>query len=357
MRDIVPGSEIKTKSQQVCRAGDFLVAEIDAKVGGFGIVPLDLEGAIVSSHYFLFEVDASRLSADYLGYCLKTTSFRDQVTAQGSTNYAAIRPADVLTYRIPLPPLEEQTRIVARLDRLAEKITAAQDSASWIEKALSTLEKGILRELIGDHLKASKPLSRILSEPTLNGLSACPSGFPPGEPILRISAGTARPDFVVDEDQTRFVVIDDADKARYRLQNGDLLACRFNGNKHFVGRFSLYTAYSGAAQVYPDKLIRIRVDRNQAIPEYVCIAMNSPAVRESIESLCATTAGNIGISATALREVELPVPSISTQTEIVGAYRGIQARLAKLRSLGGKRQAELSALSRSLLNRTLSNDV
>ena|ERR1035441_3335363 len=36
-RDEVPGALIKTKTQQVCRTGEFLVAEIDAKVGGFGI--------------------------------------------------------------------------------------------------------------------------------------------------------------------------------------------------------------------------------------------------------------------------------------------------------------------------------
>ena len=37
--DEVEGAAIKTKKQQVCRAGEFLVAEIDAKVGGFGKVP------------------------------------------------------------------------------------------------------------------------------------------------------------------------------------------------------------------------------------------------------------------------------------------------------------------------------
>lgn len=37
LRDIVEGSLVKTKQQQVSRAGEFLVAEIDAKVGGFGM--------------------------------------------------------------------------------------------------------------------------------------------------------------------------------------------------------------------------------------------------------------------------------------------------------------------------------
>ena len=32
LRDAVSGADIKTKKQQVCRAGEFLVAEIDAKM-------------------------------------------------------------------------------------------------------------------------------------------------------------------------------------------------------------------------------------------------------------------------------------------------------------------------------------
>src|SRR6266487_5895966 len=58
-RDVVLGSSIKTKKQQVIKAYDLLIAEIDAKVGGFGIVPPELDGAIVSSHYFLFDIDES----------------------------------------------------------------------------------------------------------------------------------------------------------------------------------------------------------------------------------------------------------------------------------------------------------
>jgi type I restriction enzyme S subunit len=104
LRDQVTGTEIKTKKQQGCKAGDFLVAEIDAKVGGYGIVPQHLEGAIVSSHYFLFEVNQARLERPFLGYFIRTPAFFEQVAAQGSTNYAAIRPAHVLQYQIPLPP-------------------------------------------------------------------------------------------------------------------------------------------------------------------------------------------------------------------------------------------------------------
>src|ERR1051325_8026933 len=66
LRDIVKGLAINTKKQQVCNSGDFLVAEIDAKVGGYGFVPPELNGSIVSSHYFLFEIDKKKMLPDYL---------------------------------------------------------------------------------------------------------------------------------------------------------------------------------------------------------------------------------------------------------------------------------------------------
>lgn len=137
LRDIVPGSEIKTKKQQPCRAGDFLVAEIDAKAGGYGLVPDDLEGAVVSSHYFLFEIDKSAIDPAYLAWFAKTDAFFQQVRAVGSTNYAAVRPASILRYMIPLAPLTEQRRIVARLDAAAEAMAARIDAASELEAELA----------------------------------------------------------------------------------------------------------------------------------------------------------------------------------------------------------------------------
>ncbi len=116
LRDRVEGSTIKTKKQQVCRAGEFLVAEIDAKMGGYGVVPSELEGAIVSSHYFLYHADETRLLPSFLDWYSKTPLFFEQVKARGSTNYAAIRPDAILGYSIPLPSLDEQYAIVRRLD-------------------------------------------------------------------------------------------------------------------------------------------------------------------------------------------------------------------------------------------------
>ena len=141
LRDIVSGAEIKTKKQQVCRTGEFLVAEIDAKVGGFGIVSEELDGAIVSSHYFLFFIiNETLLSRRFLDIYIRTSFFRNQVDAQGSTNYAAIRPQDVLEYKIPLPTLSEQLWII----ELQSKVDELKKLQSETKKELNALIPSIL---------------------------------------------------------------------------------------------------------------------------------------------------------------------------------------------------------------------
>lgn len=163
---------------------------------------------------------------------------------------------------------------------------------------------------------AEIPLGKLLSEDSLNGYSKAPSNSPPGVPILRISAGTSRSNFVVDESDHKWIQ-DDHDVEKFVLQPNDLLACRFNGNLHYVGRFSLYLGTSGQKQINPDKLIRFRVDQTRCDPRYVCFAMNARQTRDKIEAFCATTAGNIGISASNLKTVTIRVPPLAEQKRIV----------------------------------------
>jgi type I restriction enzyme, S subunit len=126
VRDTVFGHVIKTKRQKLCKANDLLVAEIDAKVGGFGIVPSSADGAIVSSHYFLFEIDSSKVCVDWLDKVVRDGRLQRQVDAVGSTNYAAIRPRDVGAFQMPLPPLAEQQAIASVLISLEGAIASSQ---------------------------------------------------------------------------------------------------------------------------------------------------------------------------------------------------------------------------------------
>ena len=118
LRDEVKGKDIKTKEQKLTKTNQLIIAEIDAKLGGYGIIPKDLKDSIVSSHYFLFDIDESKILPKYLDYVMRFGNYEEQIKpfVKGTTNYAAIRPKHVLQLTIPLPTIKIQNSIVERID-------------------------------------------------------------------------------------------------------------------------------------------------------------------------------------------------------------------------------------------------
>jgi type I restriction enzyme S subunit len=83
------------------------------------------------------------LNVSFLGWYVKTPRFFEQVAAQGSTNYAAIRPHHVLGYTIPLPSIAEQSRIVSQLNASAELVDSRTRVSIDVETELAkTLKAG-----------------------------------------------------------------------------------------------------------------------------------------------------------------------------------------------------------------------
>lgn len=178
-----------------------------------------------------------------------------------------------ISQSIPLPPLPEQNKIVEWVDALATRVEEAKRLYDAREAIVAHLFDHVAAEIFDDHGWDSIPLGDLLVEESRNGLGARPSHEPLGAAILRISAGTSRSDAVVDESDHKYLQITDQELETYRLRKGDLLACRFNGNLHYVGRFSVYKELQPADRVYPDKLIRFRVDRSKVDPEFVALAI------------------------------------------------------------------------------------
>jgi type I restriction enzyme, S subunit len=147
-RDKVKGSEIKTKKQKVLKAGDFLVAEIDAKMGGFGIVSPELEGSIVSSHYFTFEIDQAVLIPEFLNAFIKVGFITKSIetSVRGSLNYVAIRPNHILRMMFPFAPPTDQRSLVTRVLSAEKAIAAAQVQLDSLQALPGAIIRHALKE-------------------------------------------------------------------------------------------------------------------------------------------------------------------------------------------------------------------
>lgn len=122
------GAALRMKRHQLAKTGQVILSEIWGKKGAIGFVPPEGEGALCTSHFFLFDVRADKLDSKWLQAIFTANYLQEQLDAEakGTTGYAAVRPKILLDCEIPLPPLAEQRRMVARIEELAAQIHAAR---------------------------------------------------------------------------------------------------------------------------------------------------------------------------------------------------------------------------------------
>ena len=338
LRDNVPGALIKTKTQQVCHAGEFLVAEIDAKVGGFGIVPESLEGSIVSSHYFLFVIDESKLERRFLDFFIRTPTFREQVAAQGSTNYAAIRPAHVLGYEIPLPPLAEQQRVVARIEALAAQIHEARTlrhQAAEEAEALYSQHLGVAMTPHGEGWKRETVADVIKSmdagwSPQCDDIPAQNDGWG----VLKTTA-VQWCDFQPQHNKALPPTL--APIPTLGVKEGDVLVTRAGPRK----RVAVVAAVrrDEPRLTISDKLIRLRTDRSKIEPRFLELSLASPFSQEHlVQRKTGLADAQVNISQAILKATPIAYPPLTEQRRIVAALDALQAEVDALKELPAANQ-------------------
>ncbi len=119
LRDVIKGKDVQTKTWFVAREGNLIVSKIDARNGAFAIVPKELDGAIVSNDFPLFDVKEDRIDLEYLRYFVRISGFTGELAgkSRGTTNRMRVSIRTMLDLTIPLPPLEKQREIVERLNK------------------------------------------------------------------------------------------------------------------------------------------------------------------------------------------------------------------------------------------------
>ena len=122
-RGKVSGSDV-VSVRRVVRANHLILSKIDARNGAIGLIPPELDGAIVSNDFPTFEFrDPNQCDPAFMGWLVRSAPFVElcKAASKGTTNRVRIKEDRFLDQQIPLPPLPEQQALVTRLDALAEK--------------------------------------------------------------------------------------------------------------------------------------------------------------------------------------------------------------------------------------------
>jgi restriction endonuclease S subunit len=182
LRDEVKGSEIRTKRQFMAKQGQLIISRIDARNGSFGIVPKELDGAIVTNDFWLFDVHNANIH--YLLLLLSSDNFQNywQSKSNGTTNRQRVDETDFLNSEISLPSFEEQYRIVYKYNQVVDKADKLKQEAMQLENSIDKVlfnEAGIEDITQNEKLKSRKLLfTTMYSEITQWGVDKISSKLP-----------------------------------------------------------------------------------------------------------------------------------------------------------------------------------
>jgi len=154
----------------------------------------------------------------------------------------------------------------------------------------------------------------------------------------------------VDLQDLKYLTLDEKEFQKYRLELGDILFNRTN-SRELVGKTGLWQGQIEA--VSASYLIRVRVDRQRVLPEYIWAYMNTPYIKQVLFEKARRAIGMANINAQELRALPALIPDFSAQqlfAKKLASLNGIVKRFSNVRE-------QIDHLFQTLLHRAFSGDL
>jgi type I restriction enzyme S subunit len=315
-----------------------LLLSIFATVGRTAVlaIPAATNQAIVG-----LRIKAENLDQRYLRHYLdsqaETLKSKSRGVAQDNINTSILK-----NLRIPLPPLEEQRRIAAILDKCNEIQVADRKR----RETLGRFQASYFRYLFGEPSKATENWSLKTIASCCKSIQTGPFGsllhqsdyIQGGIPILNpkhIVNG------VVSCGENETITGDKAEElSGYRLEEGDVLLAR----RGEMGRCAAITRRENGYLCGTGSMF-LRPLRDALAPEYLAALLSSKYMRSKLERVAIGTT-LLNLNSTIVGDVLIPVPPIELQFR----YARFLARLDAIGDITSRSAFACSAVLASIQN-------
>ena len=249
------------------------------------------------------------------------------VGATQTTNIANINTKQLGEYKVSLPPVQEQSRIVARIESLFAKLDEAKEKIQEVLDGAELRKAAILHQAFTGKLteKWRKKRKQSFYEwktmqledcfDIIGGIQKKPSRVPDKNPIPYITVANVYRDRI-DVSELRYFEIFDGELEKYQLKHGDILIVEGNGSGSEIGRCAIWREELPIC-VYQNHIIRARRKTDNIIPEYVLYYLNSPMGISIMQDKARTTAGLYNLSTGKIKSISIPKPPADEQQEII----------------------------------------
>jgi type I restriction enzyme S subunit len=249
-------------------------------------------------------------------------------------------------WSIPFPPLDEQRRIAAILDK-ADTLRIARRAAVT---QLKQLNLSLFRSMFSSTMARTRTvlLGDLITDAQL-GLVRGSKDIGPDRchPYVRMDAITPTGDFAPrDADRTE---ASDADLCKYSAHEGDLLFNTRN-TRELVGKSAIFR---GTPRLFNNNILRLRFQEDAALASYIHGFLWSPIGLQELERRKSGTTSVFAIYGKHLATTPIPLPPLDTQVAYAEALNAISSRA----SLAFAQEHELDQLFASLQSRAFRGEL
>jgi len=356
----VSGLDLGNKRVLRIEPGDLVFNNVFAWEGAVAVAGPG-EARTIGSHRFItFRPRAELCDVRYLQLYFRGGDGLDVVGRASPGSAGRNRTLGIerlLRQSIPLPPLAEQRRIVAKIEHLAAKIDEAHGLRTSLDPELQALIKSARREAIGDSpTDGWERLGDVVPD-IENGWSPACQKHPAADGnwgVIKVGAVSFG---VFDPNENKELPSSLKPKPEYELRTGDFLMSRAN-TRELVGACTIVHETPSRLMLC-DKVFRFKfAARGRIEPAFLDHVLKSPALRAQIEAGATGTSPTMkNIGKGKILDLKLPVPAQEQQRRIVAYLDGLQAKVERLKALQQQTAAELDALLPSILDKAFKGEL
>ena len=347
-RDLIWVPSSMVSPNQLMRPGDIAMCASSgsAKVVGKSALLRRTWGGAVGAFCVIIRPKSTYCDHDFLAFFFRSAKFREWTQNAAGASIKNIRKSDLEDFLVPLPPLNEQRRIVGILNR-ATKIERLRAQAA---DRLREFILALFVKMFGDEDRIASsfrclPLKRVaaIGSGATKGRKIDPSDAVE-VPYLRVANVQ---DGYLNLEEIKTIIIRRGEEEKYALANGDLVMTE-GGDPDKLGRAAIWRGQLEYC-AHQNHVFRVRPDNQFVLTDYLRDVVGSAYGKAYFLSVAKQTTGIASINKSQLGNFPVPMPPIELQVR----YGSTIARYRKIGATVEYGAATAATLSSSLMSRLL----